>query len=57
MGGAGNVMGAVIGGTAFMTISNYLARYILRWEMFLGVALLIFAFKFRKGIWGYARKV
>lgn len=56
MGGAGNVMGAVIGGTAFMTISNYLARYIVRWEMFLGVALLIFAFKFRKGIWGYIRK-
>ena len=57
MGGAGNVMGAVIGGTAFMTISNYLARYILRWEMFLGVALLIFAFKFKKGIWGYVRKM
>ncbi len=57
MGGAGNVMGAVIGGTAFMTISNYLARYIIRWEMFLGVALLIFAFKFKKGIWGYARKI
>lgn len=57
MGGAGNVMGAIIGGTAFMTISNYLARYIIRWEMFLGVALLIFAFKFKKGIWGYIRKV
>ena len=57
MGGAGNVMGAVIGGTAFMTISNYLARYIIRWEMFLGVALLIFAFKFKKGIWGYVRKM
>ena len=57
MGGAGNVMGAVIGGTAFMTISNYLARYIIRWEMFLGVALFIFAFKFKKGIWGYVRKM
>ncbi|MBW1780764.1 MAG: branched-chain amino acid ABC transporter permease [Deltaproteobacteria bacterium] len=57
MGGAGSVMGAVIGGTAFMTISNYLARYIVRWEMFLGVALLIFAFRFREGIWGYVRKV
>jgi len=56
MGGAGSVLGAVIGGTAFMTISNYLARYIVRWEMFLGLALLIFAFRFRKGIWGYVRK-
>ena len=56
MGGAGNVIGAVVGGTAFMTISNYLARYIIRWEMFLGIALLIFAFRFRKGIWGYIGK-
>jgi len=25
--------------------------------MFLGIALLVFAFKFREGIWGYLRKV
>ncbi len=40
--------GAVVGGTAYMVISNYLASYILRWEMFLGAALLIIAFRFRK---------
>jgi branched-chain amino acid transport system permease protein len=57
MGGAGNVFGAVLGGTAFMTISNYLARYIIRWEMFLGIVLLIIAFRFRKGIWGYLREI
>jgi branched-chain amino acid transport system permease protein len=57
MGGAGRVLGAVLGGTAFMTISNYLARYILRWEMFLGFALLVIAFRFRKGIWGYLREL
>lgn len=57
IGGAGNVMGAVIGGATYMTISNYLPRYIVRWEMFLGLALLIIAFKFRKGIWGYIRDV
>jgi len=57
MGGAGSVPGAVVGGAAFMTISNYLAAYIIRWEMFLGAALLLFAFWFRKGIWGYARKI
>jgi len=57
MGGAGSVIGAVLGGTAFMTVSNYLAVYLIRWEMFLGFALLIFVFWFRKGIWGYARKV
>jgi branched-chain amino acid transport system permease protein len=57
IGGAGNVFGAVLGGTAFMTISNYLARYIIRWEMFLGMVLLIIAFRFRKGIWGYLREM
>jgi branched-chain amino acid transport system permease protein len=57
MGGAGSVIGAVLGGTAFMTISNYLAVYLIRWEMFLGFALLVFVFWFRKGIWGYVRKV
>jgi branched-chain amino acid transport system permease protein len=38
-----------------MLISNYLARYIPRWEMFLGIALLILVFKFREGIWGSIR--
>ncbi len=57
MGGAGSVIGAVVGGAAFMTISNYLAVYLIRWEMFLGFALLIFVFWFQKGIWGYLSKV
>jgi branched-chain amino acid transport system permease protein len=57
MGGAGSVIGAVLGGAAYMTISNYLAVYLIRWEMFLGLALLIFVFWFRKGIWGYLRQI
>lgn len=52
IGGPGTEFGPVLGGTAYMVISNYLARYITRWEMFLGIALLIIAFKFRKGIMG-----
>jgi branched-chain amino acid transport system permease protein len=52
IGGAGNLYGAIIGGVAYMMISNYLAIYIHRWEMFLGISLLIIVFKFRKGIWG-----
>jgi branched-chain amino acid transport system permease protein len=55
IGGPGTEFGAVVGGTAYMVISNYLAKYITRWEMFLGVALLIIAFGFRKGIMGYVR--
>jgi len=52
IGGAGNLYGAIIGGVAYMMISNYLAIYIQRWEMFLGISMLIIVFKFRKGVWG-----
>jgi ABC-type branched-subunit amino acid transport system permease subunit len=52
IGGAGNLYGAIIGGVAYMMISNYLAIYIQRWEMFLGISLLIIVFRFRKGVWG-----
>jgi branched-chain amino acid transport system permease protein len=40
-----------------MMISNYLAIYIQRWEMFLGIALLIIVFRFRMGIWGNIRNL
>jgi branched-chain amino acid transport system permease protein len=57
IGGAGNLYGAIIGGVAYMMISNFLAIYIQRWEMFLGIALLIIVFKFRKGIWGNIQNI
>jgi branched-chain amino acid transport system permease protein len=57
IGGAGNLYGAIIGGVAYMMISNYLAIYIHRWEMFLGISLLIIVFKFRKGIWGNIQNI
>lgn len=50
IGGAGKLYGALIGGVVYMLISNYLAIYIQRWEMFLGIALLIIVFRFREGI-------
>jgi branched-chain amino acid transport system permease protein len=53
IGGPGNLFGALTGGVLYMVISNYLASYIPRWEMFLGIALLIVVFRFRKGVWGY----
>lgn len=53
IGGAGSVYGALVGGVSYMLISNYLPNYIQRWEMFLGIALLILVFKFREGVWGY----
>lgn len=57
IGGPGTEFGPVLGGTSYMVISNYLARYITRWEMFLGAALLIIAFKFRKGMMGYLQEL
>lgn len=56
IGGAGSVYGALAGGVAYMTISNYLPNYIQRWEMFLGIVLLILVFWFREGIWGYVSR-
>jgi len=53
IGGAGSLYGALIGGVAYMAISNYLASYIPRWEMLLGFTLLIIVFRFRRGMWGY----
>jgi len=53
IGGSGSLYGSIIGGVAYMAISNYLASYIPRWEMFLGFALLIVVFRFRTGVWGF----
>lgn len=55
IGGAGSLYGAIIGGVLYMAVSNYLASYLSRWEMFLGFALLIVVFRFRKGVWGYMK--
>jgi branched-chain amino acid transport system permease protein len=57
IGGAGNLYGALVGGVAYMVISNFLPIYITRWEMFLGFSLLIITFRFRTGIWGYLRNL
>lgn len=55
LGGAGNFYGAVIGGFVFMLISNYLPLYFSRWELFLGISLLVIVFRFRLGILGTAQ--
>ncbi|MDT8367158.1 MAG: branched-chain amino acid ABC transporter permease [bacterium] len=53
IGGAGSVYGAVMGGIGYMAISNYLPNYIQRWEMFLGIALMLLVFRFHTGLWGF----
>ncbi len=53
IGGSGSLYGSIVGGVVYMAISNYLASYIPRWEMFLGFALLVVVFRFRAGVWGF----
>ncbi len=57
IGSSGSLIGAVIGGTIYMLISNFIADFIIRWEAFLGIILLILVFKFRQGIWGFLEKL
>lgn len=56
IGGSGHLYGAIVGGMIYMVISNFLPIYIYRWEMFLGISLLIIVFRFRMGVWGYIQK-
>ena len=57
IGGAGNLYGAIIGGVVYRLMSNFLATNINRWEMLLGVLLLIWVFRFRRGLTGYASEL
>lgn len=57
IGGAGNLYGAIAGGVVYKLMSNYLATNINRWEMLLGILLLIWVFKFRRGLTGYAAEL
>ncbi|MCL4746678.1 MAG: branched-chain amino acid ABC transporter permease [Burkholderiaceae bacterium] len=57
IGGAGNLYGAVVGGVAYELLTNLLATKIARWEMFLGVMLLVLVFWFRRGITGYVEQL
>jgi branched-chain amino acid transport system permease protein len=54
IGGAGNLYGAIAGGVIYKLMTNYLATNITRWEMLLGILLLIWVFNFRRGLSGYA---
>jgi branched-chain amino acid transport system permease protein len=53
IGGAGSIYGALVGGVGYMLVANYLPNYVQRWEMFLGIALVVLVFRFREGLWGW----
>lgn len=53
IGGTGNLYGALLGGLLFMTMRDYIAIFLERWELVLGVILVLAAIKFQTGIVGY----
>lgn len=55
IGGRGNLIGALVGGLIYMTIRNYVAILVVRWETVLGLLLIMTAFWFRQGIVGFVQ--
>jgi branched-chain amino acid transport system permease protein len=56
MGGAGNIYGALVGGVLYMIMKDYISIYMERWELILGVILVVVAIRFQRGITGYLQK-
>lgn len=52
IGGSGTVYGPFFGSFAFLGIRDVVSKYIVRWELFVGILTIIVLFKFGKGIWG-----
>ncbi len=56
IGGAGNIYGALLGGTLYMVMKDYLSIYVARWELVLGILLVVISLKFRTGLVGFLKK-
>jgi len=52
IGGAGTVFGPFFGTLAFLGIKDLVSRYIVHWELAVGILTLLVLFRFSKGIWG-----
>lgn len=55
IGGTGNLFGALLGGLLFMTMRDYIALFLERWELVLGIVLVVVAIKFQSGIVGFLK--
>lgn len=56
IGGAGNIYGALLGGMLFMVTRDYLSIYLERWELVLGIILVIVTIRFKSGLTGFIQK-
>lgn len=52
LGGAGTIYGPFFGSFAFLGIRDIVSKYIVRWELVVGILTIFVLFKFGKGIWG-----
>lgn len=52
LGGTGNFFGSVLGATAYLLLSDYLATTWDRWQLLLGVALIGVVLYAKGGLWG-----
>jgi len=52
LGGAGTIYGPFFGSFAFLGIRDIVSKYIVRWELLVGILTMFVLFKFGRGIWG-----
>jgi branched-chain amino acid transport system permease protein len=52
LGGSGTLYGPFFGSLAFLGIRDIVSKYVVRWELLVGVITILVVFKFGRGIWG-----
>lgn len=55
LGGPGTVYGPFFGTVAFIGFRDVVSAYIGRWELAMGILIIIVCFKFKGGVWGTIR--
>jgi branched-chain amino acid transport system permease protein len=54
VGGAGTLVGPIIGAAFFMLVSNVLSSWTDSWALFFGLIFILFVLFAPQGIWGLA---
>jgi branched-chain amino acid transport system permease protein len=56
VGGAGTLVGPIIGAAFFMLVSNVLSSWTDSWALFFGLLFILFVLFAPQGIWGLAKR-
>ncbi|MFZ0018707.1 MAG: hypothetical protein WAL10_15365, partial [Acetobacteraceae bacterium] len=57
VGGAGTLIGPIIGAAFFMLVSNLLSSWTDSWALFFGLIFILFVLFAPQGIWGLVTRV